>query len=68
MYILCAIDAYKIEIPNIPLNTKTFWSEENQHKQKTTMALLSGIYDVEIDRIDSSEKSLAKRNIELIIK
>jgi len=32
------------------------------------MALLSGIYDVEIDRIDSSEKSLAKRNIELIIK
>lgn len=73
-YILCAIDGSKIEIPNTPLNRETFGSEGNQHKQKTARALLSGIYDVEnhffldveIDRVDSNETNLAKRNIETI--
>lgn len=73
-YILCAIDGSKIEIPNTPLNRETFGSEGNQYKQKTARALLSGIYDVgnhffldvEIDRVDSNETELAKRNIETI--
>lgn len=73
-YILCAIDGSKIEIPNTPLNRERFGSEGNQHKQKTARALLSGIYDVEnhffldveIDRVDSNETNLAKRNIEAI--
>lgn len=73
-YILCAIDGSKIEIPNTPLNRETFGSEGNQHKRKTARALLFGIYDVEnhffldieIDRVDSNETNLAKRNIESI--
>ena len=73
-YILCAIDGSKIEIPNTPLNRERFGSEGNQHKQKTARALLSGIYDVEnhffldiqIDRVDSNENNLAKRNVEAI--
>lgn len=73
-YILCAIDGSKIEIPNTPLNRKTFGNEGNQHKRKTARALISGIYDVEnhffldvaIDRVDSNETNLAKRNIEEI--
>lgn len=73
-YILCAIDGSKIEIPNTPLNRDTFGSGGNQHKKKTARALLSGIYDVEnhffldveIDRVDSNETNLAKRNIEEI--
>ena len=63
-YILCAIDGSKIEIPNTPLNRATFGSEGNQHKKKTARALISGIYDVEIDKVDSNETNLAKRNIE----
>lgn len=59
---------------NTPLNRERFGSEGNQHKQKTARALLSGIYDVEnhffldveIDRVDSNETNLAKRNIEAI--
>lgn len=73
-YILCAIDGSKIEIPNTPLNRETFGIEGNQYKQKTARALLSGIYDVEnhffldveIDRVNSNEINLAKRNIEAI--
>lgn len=73
-YILCAIDGSKIEIPNTPLNRETFGNEGNQHKHKTARALLSGVYDVEnhffldveVDRVDSNETELAKRNIETI--
>lgn len=73
-YILCAIDGSKMEIPNTPLNREKFGSEGNQYKKKTARALLSGIYDVEnhffldveIDRVDSNETNLAKRNIEAI--
>ncbi len=73
-YILCAIDGSKIEIPNTPLNRERFGSEGNQYKQKTARALLSGVYDVEnhffldiqIDRVDSNETNLAKRNVEEI--
>lgn len=73
-YILCAIDGSKIEIPNTPLNRKIFGSEGNQRKRKIARALLSGIYDVEnhffldveIDRVDSNETRLAKKNIEAI--
>ena len=73
-YILSAIDGSKIEIQNTPLNKEIFGSEGNQHKRKIARALLSGIYDienhffldVEIDRIDSNETRLAKKNIEVI--
>ena len=73
-YILCALDGSKIKIPNTPLNREIFGSEGNQHKRKTARALLSRIYyvenyfflDVEIDRVDSNEAKLAKRNIEAI--
>lgn len=50
MDILCAIDGSKIEIPNTPFNREIWENEENQHK-KTARALLSGIYDVEINNI-----------------
>ena len=70
-YILCAIDGSKIEIPNTELNRQIFGCEGNQHKRNTARALISGIYDVEnhffldvqIDRVDSNETELAKKNI-----
>ena len=56
------------------MNREIFGNEGNQHKRKIARALLSGIYnienhfflDVEIDRVDSNETKLAKRNIEAI--
>ena len=70
-YILCAIDGSKIEIPNTELNRQIFGCEGNQHKRNTARALISSIYDVEnhffldvqIDRVDSNETDMAKRNI-----
>ncbi len=70
-YTLCAIDGSKIEIPNTELNRQIFGCEGNQHKRNTARALISGIYDVEnhffldiqMDRVDSNETYLSKRNI-----
>ena len=70
-YILCAIDGSKMEIPNTELNREIFGCEGNQHRRNTARALISSIYDVEnhffldvqIDRVDSNETVLAKRNI-----
>lgn len=61
-----------MEIPKAELNRQIFGCEGNQHKLNTARVLISGIYDVEnhffldiqIDRVDSNETDLAKRNIE----
>ena len=73
-YIVMAIDGSKIEIPNTPQNREYFGKTKNQHSKdrQPARALISTIYDinnqfyldVEIDKYFSSEKTLAKRNIE----
>lgn len=74
-YVLFAIDGSKQEIPNTPKNKEKFGYAENQQGINVARALLSSIYDinnhfyvdVQIDRYDSSEIELAKKNIERML-
>lgn len=71
-YLLMAIDGSKIEIPNTPQNRNFFGFQKTQHEKQPARANLSTIYDinnhfyldVQIDKYSSSEKTLAKKNIE----
>ena len=71
-YVVMAIDGSKFEIPNTPQNRDFFGVQKTQHERQPARANLSTIYDinnnfyldVQIDKYSSSEKTLAKRNIE----
>lgn len=77
-YLVMAIDGSKIEIPNTPQNREFFGKTKNQHSKdrQPARALISTIYDinnqfyldVEIDKYSSSEKTLAKNNLEGALK
>lgn len=71
-YILLGVDGSKEEIPNTLKNKEVFGCTKNHSGENVARALMSGIYDVknefyvdvQIDRYNSKEIELAKRNIE----
>lgn len=71
-YLIMAIDGSKFEVPNTPQNRKEFGIQKTQHTRQPARANMSTIYDinnhfyldVQVDKYSSSEKTLAKRNIE----
>lgn len=75
-YLVMAIDGSKFEVPNTPQNRDFFGIQKTQHERQPARANLSTIYDinnnfyldVQIDKYSSSEKTLAKQNIEKALK
>ncbi len=75
-YLVMAIDGSKFEVPNTPQNRDFFGIQKTQHERQPARANLSTIYDinnnfyldVQIDKYSSSEKTLAKQNIEQALK
>lgn len=75
-YLVMAIDGSKFEVPNTPQNREFFGIQKTQHERQPARANLSTIYDinnnfyldVQIDKYSSSEKTLAKQNIEKALK
>lgn len=75
-YIVLGIDGSKYEVPNTPQNREYFGIQKTQHERQPARANVSTAYDLfnnfyidlQIDKYASSEKDLAKRNIEETLK
>ena len=75
-YIILGIDGSKYEVPNTTQNKEYFGIQKTQHERQPARANVSTIYDLlnnfyldlQIDKYISSEKDLAKRNIEETLK
>ncbi len=74
-YLVFAIDGSKYEVPNTPQNREYFGVQTTQYERQPARANISTIYDLnnhfyldlQLDKYNSSEKALAKRNIEEVI-
>lgn len=75
-YIILGIDGSKYEVPNTPQNREHFGVQKTQHEKQPARANISTIYDLnnhfyldlQLEKYNFSEKTLAKRNIEEVLK
>lgn len=75
-YIVLGIDGSKYEVPNTPQNREYFGTQKTQHDKQPARAIISTIHDLnnhmyldlQLDIYNTSEKTLAKRNIEEALK
>lgn len=75
-YIVLGIDGSKYEVPNTPQNREYFGMQKTQHEKQPARANISTIYDLnnnfyldlQLEKYNFSEKTLAKRNIEETLK
>lgn len=75
-YIILGIDGSKYEIPNTPQNREYFGIPVSQHEKQPARANISTIYDLnnnfyldlQLEKYNFSEKTMAKRNIEEALK
>lgn len=75
-YYTFAIDGSKYEVPNTPQNREHFGIQTTQHERQPARANISTIYDLnnyfyldlQLEKYNFSEKTMAKRNIEEVLK
>lgn len=75
-YYVFAIDGSKYEVPNTPQNREHFGIQTSQHERQPARANISTIYDLnnnfyldlQLEKYNFSEKTMAKRNIEEVLK
>lgn len=75
-YVILGIDGSKYEVPNTPQNREHFGMQKSQHERQPARANISTIYDLnnkfyldlQLEKYNFSEKTMAKRNIEEVQK